>query len=320
MTGTAGVWTEDLRAAWALLAERARPTTFVRSEALAEMLGTSVTLACETFQLTGSFKFRGAYNLLSSVPNRRIVSASSGNFGQAVALATRMLGKECTVVMPDTSSKVKIEAVRRNGASVDLVDTKQVPRMERVRQLLAEKDDAFYAPAFDEVRVVAGNSSLGREIFESGLDLDAVIVPVGGGGLISGIITARDSLGSRVPIFGAEPALGNDAARSFHSGKLIANEQEPPTIADGARTLALGEITWPIVRGGVEDIIEVPEAAIAEAMRQLFRFANVKAEPTGALSVGALPQRDFAGKRVCCVISGGNVDEELYAAVLRREL
>jgi threonine dehydratase len=320
MTGTAGVWTEDLRAAWALLAERARPTTFVRSEALDEVLGTSVTLACETFQLTGSFKFRGAFNLLSSVPNRRIVSASSGNFGQAVALAARMLGKECTVVMPDTSSKVKIEAVRRNGASVDLVDTKQVPRMERVRQLLAEKDDAFYAPAFDEVRVVAGNSSLGREIFESGLDLDAVIVPVGGGGLVSGIITARDSLGSRVPIFGAEPALGNDAARSFHSGKLIANEQEPPTIADGARTLALGEITWPIVRGGVEDIIEVPEAAIAEAMRELFRFANVKAEPTGALSVGALAQRDFAGKRVCCVISGGNVDEELYAAVLRREL
>lgn len=320
MTDTATSPPEQLRAAWQLLAEKARPTTFVRSEALDEVFGAQVTLACETFQHTGSFKFRGAYNLLSTVPNQEIVSASSGNFGQAVALAARMLGKTCTVVMPDTSSKVKIEAVRRNGAFVELVDTTRISRMDRVRQLMAEKEDAFYAPAFDEARVVAGNSSLGREIFESGIELDAVIVPVGGGGLISGVITARDALGLQIPVFGAEPAIGNDAARSFHSGGLIANDQEPPTIADGARTLSLGDITWPIVRGGVEDIIEVPEAAIAEAMRQLFRFANVKAEPTGALSVAALSQRDLSGKRVCCVVSGGNVDEELYAAVLRREL
>jgi len=137
---------------------------------------------------------------------------------------------------------------------------------------------------------------------------------------VSGSITARDAVGCRVAIFGAEPAIANDAARSFHSGSLIANELEPPTIADGARTLSLGQITWPIVQHGLEDIVEVPEAEIAEAMRQLFRFANLKGEPTGALSVGALTQCSFAGKRVCCVVSGGNVDEELYAAVLRREL
>ncbi len=320
MTDTATIPIEQLRAAWELMAAKARPTTFVRSDSLSEVFGAQVTLACETFQLTGSFKFRGAFNLLSTVPNQEIVSASSGNFGQAVALASRMLGKTCTVVMPDTSSKVKIEAVRRNGAAVQLVDTTRVSRMDRVRQLMAEKEDAFYAPAFDEARVVVGNSSLGREIFESGIELDAVIVPVGGGGLISGVITARDALAPTVKLFGAEPAIANDAARSLHSGELIANDQEPPTIADGARTLSLGQITWPIVRGGVEDIIEVPEAAIAEAMRQLFRFANVKAEPTGALSVAALSQGDLAGKRVCCVVSGGNVDEELYAAVLRREL
>jgi threonine dehydratase len=292
----------------------------VQSDALDDLLGARITLACETFQHTGSFKFRGAFNLLSTVPNDQIVSASSGNFGQAVALAARMLAKECTVVMPETSSKVKVEAVRRNGGVVDLVDTTKITRMDRVHQLMAEKDDPFYAPAFDEVRVVAGNSSLGREIFSSGRALDAVIVPVGGGGLISGIITARDELHAGVPIWGAEPLIANDAARSFHSGAIIANELEPPTIADGARTLSLGQITWPIVRAGLEDIIEVPEAAIAEAMRQLFRFANLKAEPTGALSVAALAQGSFAGKRVCCVVSGGNVDEELYAAVLRREL
>ena len=195
MTGTATIPIEQLRAAWELLAEKARPTTFVRSEALDDVLGAQVTLACETFQLTGSFKFRGAFNLLSTVPNREIVSASSGNFGQAVALAARMLGKTCTVVMPDTSSKVKIEAVRRNGAAVELVDTTRVSRMDRVRQLMAEQKDAFYAPAFDEVRVVAGNSSLGREIFESGMDFDFVVVPVGGGGLISGVIAASRCTG-----------------------------------------------------------------------------------------------------------------------------
>ena len=266
MTNTAAVSITDLHSAWDLLASHARPTTLVQSDALDEALGAKVMLACETFQMTGSFKFRGAYNLLSSVPDQQIVSASSGNFGQAVALAARMLGKRCIVVMPDSSSKVKIEAVRRNGAQLELIDTNRIPRTERVRQLLAEREDAFYAPAYDEVRVVAGNSSLGREIFESGIDLDAVIVPVGGGGLISGIITARDALASNAKIFGAEPALGNDAARSFHGGVLVANELEPPTIADGARTLSLGEVTWPIVRGGVEDIVEVPEAAIAEAM------------------------------------------------------
>jgi threonine dehydratase len=311
---------EHLRSAWELLASQARPTTFVRSDALDEQFGAQITFACETFQLTGSFKFRGAYNLLSSVPNQEIVSASSGNFGQAVALAARMLGKRCTVVMPDTSSKVKIEAVRRNGALVELVDTTRVPRMERVRQLMAESRDGFYAPAFDEVRVVAGNSSLGREIFESGADFDTVVVPVGGGGLISGIISARDALGSKASILGAEPAIANDAARSLHAGVVIANDFEPPTIADGARTLSLGAVTWPIVRGGVEDIVEVPEAAIAEAMRQMFRLANLKAEPTGALALGALAVKDLSGKPVCCVVSGGNVDEELYAAVLRREL
>jgi threonine dehydratase len=185
---------------------------------------------------------------------------------------------------------------------------------------MAKKPGSFYAPAYDDTRVVAGNSTLGREILQSAADLDAIVVPVGGGGLISGIITARDVLGSSVAIYGAEPELANDAALSFRSGMLTANDFEPQTIADGVRTLSLGEVTWPIVRNGVKDILEVPEARITEAMRLLFRFANVKAEPTGALSLAAiLGASDFAGRRVCCVISGGNVDEDLYAAVLRNE-
>jgi threonine dehydratase len=307
---------------WAALTGQLMPTLLLHSQALDEAVGAQVTLACETFQRTGSFKFRGASNLIRNVANERIVSASSGNFGQAVALASKLAGKICTVVMPDTSSRVKIDAVRRNGATVDLVDTRQVSRMDRVRQLMADDPEQFYAPPFDHPLVVAGNSTLGREIFESGESLDAVVVPVGGGGLISGIVVARDALGQPAAIVGAEPLIANDAARSMKLGTVIANDAEPQTIADGARTLSLGEVTWPIVRSGVERIVEVPEDVIAEAVRLLFRYANVKAEPTGALAlaaVAAAPER-FRGRRVCCVVSGGNVDDEVYAAILRREI
>jgi threonine dehydratase len=298
------------------------PTALVRSDALDEALGARVTLACETFQRTGSFKFRAAYNLLRSIPSEEIVTASSGNFGQAVALASRILGRRCTVVMPATSSRVKIAAVRSHGAQVDLVDTTQVSRMDRVRELMADLPGSFYAPAFDDTRVVGGNSTLGREILASGAEFDAVLVPVGGGGLVSGVVSARDVLAPTTRVYGAEPSIANDAARSLRAGEIVANEFEPQTIADGARTLSLGAVTWPIVQRGVEDIVEVPEATIAEATRLLFRNANLKAEPTGALAVGAtlLSRERFAGQRICCVVSGGNVDEEIYAAILRGEL
>ena len=307
---------------WAALSGQVMPTLLLHSQALDDAVGAQITLACEVFQRTGSFKFRGASNLIRNVVSERIVSASSGNFGQAVALASRLAGKTCTVVMPKTSSKVKVDAVRRNGAKVDLVDTQKVSRMDRVRQLMAKDPELFYAPPYDHPLVVAGNSTLGREIFDSGEELNVVVVPVGGGGLISGVVVGRDALGNTTPIIGAEPLIANDAARSLQLGTIVVNDAEPQTIADGARTLSLGEVTWPIVRGGVEQIVEVPEDTIAEAVRLLFRFANVKAEPTGALALGAVmtaPDR-FRGQRVCCVVSGGNVDDEVYAAILRREL
>jgi len=224
--------------------------------------------------------------------------------------------------MPSTSARVKVEAVRRNGAVVDLVDTTKIRRLDRVQQLLDDEPSAFYAPPYDDLRVVAGNSSLGGEILQQVNDLDAVLVPVGGGGLISGVITARDVLKSSAVVYGAEPEIANDAARSLREGAIVVNDQEPQTIADGVRTLSLGNVTWPIVRAGVEDILEVPEAAIAEATRLLFRFANVKAEPTGALSLAAalVNRAGLADQRICCVISGGNVDEELYARILREEI
>lgn len=302
---------------WETLPQFVRPTLLLRNSMLSEQLGCDVTIATETFQYTGSFKFRAAYNLLASIPNMRIVAASSGNFGQAVAYASKLLGKTCTIVMPATSAQVKIAAVQSYGGIANLIDVREISRAGRVQQLLAEQTDAFAAPAYDDYRVVAGNSTLGKDIFSGG-EFNILVVPVGGGGLCSGLVIARDHLQKQTQIIGAEPLPGNDAARSLHSGRLVSNEQEPATIADGARTISLGQLNWEIVRQGVTDIVEVPDPLTLEALRRYFRYVNLKVEPTGALSLGALltqPER-FRGKRVCCVVSGGNVDPAVYAETL----
>lgn len=302
---------------WETLPHRVRSTLLLSNEALSAQLGCDLTIASETFQYTGSFKFRAAYNLLSSIPQQRVVAASSGNFGQAVAYACKMLDKSATIVMPDTSARVKIEAVKSYGAVADLINVREISRDGRVQQLLAEHPDAFAAQAFDDYRVVAGNSTLGKEIFGAG-NFDMIVVPVGGGGLSSGIVVARDHLGVVTKIIGAEPLPGNDAARSLHSHQLIPNQQEPATIADGARTISLGKLNWEILSQGIADILEVPDEVTLDALRRYFRFANLKVEPTGALSLGSIiahPEH-FAGKRVCCIVSGGNVDPAVYAKAL----
>lgn len=317
---TAPELTRDyIETVWEELPRYVRPTFLLPAPALSARLGCELTIASETFQYTGSFKFRAAYNLLSSIPQQRVVAASSGNFGQAVAYASKLLGKSCTIVMPATSARVKVAAVQGYGGIADLIDTRQVSRAERVRQLLSEQEGAFQAHAYDDYRVVTGNSTLGRELLRAG-EFDALIVPVGGGGLISGQVIARDHLNARTEIIGAEPQLANDATRSLRAGQLVRNEQEPPTVADGARTLSLGELNWEIVRQGVADILEVPDPLILIALREYFTL-NLKVEPTGALALGALlahPER-FAGKRVCCLVSGGNVDPLVYAKALQQE-
>ena len=293
-----------------------RPTTFIESSKLKNKFGLDITIATETFQHTGSFKFRAGYNLAANVPNDSILTASSGNFGQALAYACKLLGKKCTVVMPSTSAQVKIDSVRGFGASVDLVDTTKVARNERVAQLSAEMPDAYLASAYDDQLVIEGNASIGDELAEKGFDV--VVVPVGGGGLISGIVTGLRRRGSHTEAIGAEPLLGNDAALSLKAGKLLRNESEPKTIADGARTISLGDLNWEIIRENVHEIIEVSEGAIAEAVRIYFYLANLKCEPTGALPLAAVIANGsrFEGKRVCLVVSGGNVDFAVYTKLL----
>jgi threonine dehydratase len=298
------------------LLEATRPTTFIESEKLNARLGIDLTVASETFQHTGSFKFRAAYNLALNVPNDEIITASSGNFGQALAYACRLTNKKCTVVMPETSARVKIEAVKSYGASVDLIDTRKIGRAARVLQLAESMTDVYIASAYDDLHVIEGNATLGDELARK--DFDVVIVPVGGGGLISGISKGLCRSGHQARLIGAEPLLANDAARSLKAGEIVVHENEPTTIADGARTVSLGKHNWAIIERGVAEIIEVSEDKIIEAARLYFSLANLKAEPTGALSLGAiLENKDrFSNQKVCAVVSGGNVDAEIYRRIL----
>jgi threonine dehydratase len=292
----------------------ARPTTIVESSRLASRLGVDLTIASETFQHTGSFKFRAAYNVASRVPQKKIIAASSGNFGQALAYACKLVGKSCIIVMPHNSVQVKVDAVREHTGQVDMVDVGRKSRAKRVAELAAEHPDAYVASAYDDLLVIEGNASLGREIAGMNRRWDVVIAPVGGGGLTSGIIQAFKQTGTKTEVMGAEPLLGNDAARSLREGRVIVNETEPQTVADGARTLSIGHHNWEILRDGIARIIEVPEESIKEGVRLLFSLANLKAEPTGALGIGAIltDPGSFLGKSVCCVISGGNVDPAVY--------
>lgn len=298
------------------LLEAIRPTTFITSQKLKSFLNIDLTIASETFQHTGSFKFRAGYNLALNVPNEEILTASSGNFGQALAYACQILGKKCVVVMPETSAKVKIESVKSYGATVDLIDTKKIGRGERVAQLAEQMPNCYVASAYDDLWVIEGNSTIADEILPK--NFDVIISPVGGGGLISGISQGLGRSNTNITLVGAEPLLGNDAAQSLKAGKIIKNETEPQTIADGARTISLGNHNWDIIKNGVAEIIEVSDEKIKEAVRLYFGLANLKVEPTGALSLGAILEKreEFIDKKVCLIVSGGNVDTEIYRQIL----
>lgn len=295
-----------------------RPTTIVDAPRLAAHLGLHLFLATETFQRTGSFKFRAAYNVAANVPHPHVIAASSGNFGQAMAYACKLFGKRCTIVMPMNSARVKVDAVLSYGGRVDLVDTTKVKRAARVAQLAAENPDAYIASAYDDPYVIAGNSSLGDELAAMATPPDVVIAPVGGGGLTAGLVQASQRASHRMAVVGAEPLIANDAARSLREGHIVTNDVEPQSIADGTRTLSLGQHNWAILKDGIQSIIEVPEDAIREGVRLLFSLANLKSEPTGALGIGALltSPDTFRDRRTCVVVTGGNVDPSVYTSIV----
>lgn len=295
-----------------------KPTRLFESDRLSETIGVHLTIASETGQHTGSFKFRAAYHVAASVPQDLIITASSGNFGQALAYACKLLGKACIVVMPTNSAKIKMEAVRAHGGRIELVDTNDKTRAERVAEIALDHPEAYVASSYDDLLVIAGNASLGAELAACGRSFDKIVVPVGGGGLSAGVVMGLRQAGSQVPVIGAEPLLANDAARSLRAGTIVSNDSEPLTIADGARTLSLGRHNWEVLREGLADLIEVPEGDIRMAVRLYGRLAEHLVEPTGALSLAAVLTRpeEFRGQRVCCVVSGGNVDSDVYQRLL----
>lgn len=295
-----------------------RPTTFLSTVRLNRCLGVDILLASETFQHTGNFKFRGAWHMASNVHHHHFLTSSSGNFGQALAFACQELNKRCTVIMPDDSVTVKVEAVREFGAAVELVDVRKNTRDARVAELARQFPDAYVASGFDDDLMITGNSTLSRELAKLNGSVDAIVTPISGGGLASGILKGLGNEGVDIRLIGAEPLLANHVTRSFRAGQIVRDKEESKTVADGARTTSLGERNWAILKTGLAGSIEVPEAQIRDAVRLLFHLANLKAEPTGALAVAAIlvqPER-FQARRVCCVISGGNVDAPLYTSLI----
>ena len=292
-------------------------THILHTSHLNEVTNCEVYLVSELCQVTGSFKFRAAWNVVSKVDNIGFLAASSGNFGQALACASQMQGRKCTVVMPDNSARVKINAVKSYGANVDLIDVNQISRSDRVLELAKLMPDYYVCSAYDDQYVVEGNATLGAELSLMLPDLDAIIVPIGGGGLASGIIYALSDAGLEMEVWGVEPLEANDAAKSFRTGKLMVNEVEPNTLADGARTLSLGNLNFDILRTGLKGIIEVTEDLIPLSMKHAYK-CGLRLEPTGALSIAALlsAKHQFRNKKVGCVLSGGNVDDELYFELL----
>ena len=292
-------------------------THIMQDTHLNELADCEIYLISELCQVTGSFKFRAAWNVVNQVDSPGFIAASSGNFGQALACAAKMINRKCTIVMPNTAARVKVEAVRSYGAIVDLVDVSIVSREQRVLELSKSLPDYYVCSAYDNQYVISGNASLGIELADSVPYIDAIIAPVGGGGLSSGIISGLRSKDVDISVWGAEPSIANDAARSLRKGILISNDQEPDTLADGARTISLGRLNFDILSSEMSGIIEVDESLIPVAMKHLHQ-CDLRVEPTGALSVAALfaePKR-FVGLKIGCVLSGGNVDDDLYSGLV----
>ena len=318
-TTVSSVTYEDIAAAGKRLEGIARRTPVHTSATVDERTGARVFFKCENFQRMGAFKFRGAYNALSRLTPaeraRGVLAYSSGNHAQAVALAGRLLGAPATVVMPADAPSVKIAATRGYGAEVVLYDRSGGPTREEIGKRLAEERHLVLIPPFDHADVIAGQGTAAVELIEETGPLDLLLVPCGGGGLLSGSAVAARALAPACRVIGVEPAAADDATRSFHTRELH-TVTDPDTIADGARTPSLGKITFPLVLQNVDDMVTVSEDAIVSTTLLLWSRLKLVVEPTGALAAAALLDHvvEARDKRVGVILSGGNVDFESVLA------
>lgn len=310
----------DVAAAAQLLAGVAHRTPVYRSKTLDERAGASVFLKCENFQRVGAFKFRGAYNALSrlSAAERAqgVLTWSSGNHAQAIAHAGAILGIPTTIVMPQDAPAPKLAATRGYGAEVVLYDRQTQEREALGRGLAAERGFTI-VPPYDHPQVIAGQGTVAWELHEQIEKLDLLLVPTGGGGLLSGCALATRARASKCRVIGVEPEAADDATRSFRTG-VLARVREPETIADGARTPCLGSYTFPLVLRHVDEMVTVEEDAIRAALRLVLERIKIVAEPTGVLGIAALISEAVSapGARIGVVISGGNLDWGLFPGLL----
>ncbi|MEK7875978.1 MAG: threo-3-hydroxy-L-aspartate ammonia-lyase [Pseudomonadota bacterium] len=302
----------DVCAAAERLEGVAHRTPALTSRTVDERTGARVFFKCENFQRMGAFKFRGAYNALSNLNDtqqrRGVVAYSSGNHAQAVALAGKLLGVKAVIVMPDDAPAVKLEATRGYGAEI-VIYSRETQDREQLARKLAEQRGLTVIPPFDHPQVIAGQGTAAKELIEDVGPLDYLLVPCGGGGLISGCAIAANHLLPGVKVIGVEPAAGDDVTRSFHT-KTLQSVHNPDTIADGARTHSAGKVTFPLILHHVRDMLTVTDEELLRSMFYLWERMKIVVEPTGALAAAALLEckLNARGQRVGVIISGGNVD------------
>lgn len=301
---------EDIEKARSKIEDIAHITPVMTSETLSEQSGNELYLKCEHLQKTGAFKIRGATNKVKNVASggaTHIVTASSGNHGQAVAYIGQQLGIRATIVVPEDAAAVKVNAIQHYGAHVIYCGTTSKERLRKAEELVAE-EDAVFIPPYDDPLIMAGQGTVGLEILDQVPEVDLVYVPIGGGGLISGIVTAIKETNPDVQVVGVEPENANDTHLSMKRGEIVPIDP-PQTMADGLRTLQPGDQTFPVMKKYLDGIVLVSEDDIKHAFTFLLERMKQLIEPSGAVSVAAAMnnQAGVRGKKVVSVASGGNV-------------
>jgi len=304
----------DVRDAAARIAPYAHRTPVMTCAALDEMAGRKLFFKCEPLQKGGAFKFRGACSAVMKLDNastrRGVVTHSSGNHAQAIALAAKVRGIAAHVVMPENAPRVKKAAVEGYGARITFCEPTQKAREQAAAQVV-KHTGAIYIPSYDHADIIAGQGTAALELLDEQPELDAVLVPVGGGGLLAGTCLASHGVKPEIALFAGEPAGADDAARSLTAGDRVTDNPPPTTIADGL-LMTLGELTWPIVRDHVENIFTVTDEQIIDAMRVIWQRMKILIEPSAAVAVAAVLDDAFKSlrgvERVGVILTGGNVD------------
>lgn len=310
---------ERIKAARERLTGWANVTPIISSRTLNRLVNAEVYFKCENLQRVGAFKFRGAFNSISQLSDEQkalgVLAYSSGNHGQAVASVCQMLDIKATVVMPSNAPAIKRAATEGYGATIIEYDPEVTVREDFAREFALEHGYVTIPP-FDHEEVIAGQGTAALEFFEEVGNLDVLLVPCGGGGLLSGSAVSARNVCPPCRVIGIEPELADDATRSFKTGKLH-TIQNPMTIADGTRTPSLGEITFPLVLEYVDDMKTVSESSIMEGVRFFFYRMKQVVEPSGALGLAALLSRAVEAEgKIGVIISGGNIDADMMTRIL----